>query len=48
MKRQTIALLGPEEIYLSEAVRRVAEVVGKRPLMIRLPLCLSSIDGEYV
>lgn len=38
MKRQTIALLGPEEIYLSEAVRRVAEVVGKRPLMIRLPI----------
>lgn len=38
MKRQTIALLGPEEIYLSEAVRRVAEVVGKQPLMIRLPI----------
>lgn len=38
MKRQTIALLGPEEIYLSEAVRRVGEVVGKQPLMIRLPI----------
>src|SRR5689334_2781132 len=38
LKRQTIALLGPEEIYLSEAVRRVAEVVGKQPLMFRLPL----------
>jgi len=38
MKRQTIALLGPEEIYLSEAVRRVAEVVGKQPWMIRLPI----------
>jgi uncharacterized protein YbjT (DUF2867 family) len=38
LKRQTIALLGPEEIYLSEAVRRVADVVGKRPLMIRLPV----------
>jgi len=38
MKRQTIALLGPEEIYLSEAVRRVAEVVGKRPLMVPLPV----------
>ena len=38
MKRQTVALLGPEEIYLSEAVRRVAEVVGKRPLMIPLPV----------
>lgn len=38
MKRQTIALLGPEEIYLSEAVSRVAEVVGKRPLMFPLPV----------
>jgi nucleoside-diphosphate-sugar epimerase len=38
MKRQTIAVLGHEEIYLSEAVRRVAEVVGKQPLMIHLPI----------
>src|SRR5690242_13095767 len=38
LKRQTIALLGPEEIYLREAARRVAEVVGKQPLMFRLPL----------
>src|SRR5215212_938738 len=38
MKRQAIALVGPEEIYLSEAVRRVAEVVGKQPLMFPLPV----------
>lgn len=38
LKRQTIALIGPEEIYLSEAVRRVAEVVGKQPVMFPLPL----------
>ncbi|HKG60531.1 MAG TPA: NAD(P)H-binding protein [Pyrinomonadaceae bacterium] len=38
MKGQTIALLGPEEIYLSEAVRRVAEVVGKWPLMFPMPV----------
>src|SRR5688500_18972992 len=38
LKRQTIALLGPEEIYLSEAVRRVAEVVNKQPLMFPLPV----------
>ena len=38
MKRQTIALVGPEEIYLSEAVLRVAEVVGKRPLIFPLPV----------
>src|SRR5690349_2596747 len=38
IKRQTIALLGPEELYLSEAVLRVGEVVGKQPLMFRLPV----------
>jgi NADH dehydrogenase len=38
LKRQTIALLGPEEIYLREAVRRVAEQVGKQPLMFPLPI----------
>ena len=38
LKRQTVAVVGPEEIYLSEAVRRVAEVVGKQPLMFPLPV----------
>ena len=47
MKRQTIALLGPEEIYLSEAVRRVSEVVGKRPLMIRMPICFHRLLASF-
>ena len=38
MKQQTVAVVGPEEIFLSEAVRRVAEVVGKQPLMVPLPM----------
>lgn len=38
LKRQTVALTGPEEIYLSEAVRRVAEVVGRRPFMFPMPV----------
>lgn len=38
LKRQTIALLGAEEIYLREAVRRVAEVVGRQPVMFPLPV----------
>jgi NADH dehydrogenase len=38
LKKQTIALLGPEEIYLTEAVRRVGEVLGKQPLMFPLPV----------
>jgi NADH dehydrogenase len=43
LKGQTVALLGAEEIYLSEAVRRVAEVVGKRPFMFRLPIWLHRV-----
>ena len=38
LKRQTVAVLGPEEIYLSEAVRRVGEVVGRQPLLFPLPV----------
>src|SRR5262245_28085742 len=38
LKRQTLALLGAEEIYLREAVRRVAEVVGKQPVVFPLPV----------
>ena len=38
LKCQTVALLGPEEVHLSEAVRRVADVVGQHPLMFPLPV----------
>ena len=38
LKGQTIALLGPEEMYVSEAVKRVADVVGHHPLMFPLPI----------
>lgn len=38
LKKQTVAVLGPEEIYLSEAVRRVSEVVGKTPFMFPMPV----------
>lgn len=38
MRRQTVAILGPEEIHLSEAVRRVAEVLGHHPLIFPLPV----------
>lgn len=43
LKQQTIALVGPEEIYLSEAVKRVADVVGKHPLMLPLPICIHQL-----
>jgi uncharacterized protein YbjT (DUF2867 family) len=38
LSRQTVAITGPEEMPLTEAVRRVARAVRKRPLMFPLPL----------
>ena len=38
LTRQTVTVLGPEELTLRAAVQRVAEVVGRRPLMFPLPL----------
>lgn len=35
---QTVAVIGPEVLTLGAAVRRVASVVGRRPLFVRLPL----------
>lgn len=38
LSRQTVAVLGPELLTLRQAVLRVAHVVGRRPLMIPLPV----------
>ena len=38
LSRQTVFVVGPEELRLSEAVSRVASVIGKHPLIIRLPV----------
>src|SRR5262249_10925627 len=38
MSRRTIAITGPEEMTLGEAVRRVARVLGRRPLFVRAPV----------
>ncbi len=38
LSRQTVAATGPEELLLGEAVRRVARVVGKKPLFVHLPI----------
>jgi NADH dehydrogenase len=35
---RTIAVLGPDEMTLGEAVRRVARVAGRRPVFVRLPV----------
>jgi len=38
LTRQTVAITGPEEIYLSEAARRVAQVTGNRVRIVRAPV----------
>ena len=38
LTRQTVAVTGAEELYLSEAVRRVARVTGKKVRMVRAPV----------
>ncbi len=38
LRDRTIAVLGPDEMPLGAAVRRVAGVVGRRPIFVRLPV----------
>ena len=38
LRNQTIAVLGPEELSLGDAVRRVASTIGRRPIYMRLPI----------
>jgi NADH dehydrogenase len=38
LTRETVHVIGPEDLTLGDAVRRVARVAGKRPFMFRMPL----------
>jgi NADH dehydrogenase len=38
LRNSTITVLGPEELLLGDAVRRVARVIGRRPRYVRLPV----------
>lgn len=38
LKNQTVAVLGPDELALGDAVRRVAGTIGRRPVYLRLPI----------
>jgi NADH dehydrogenase len=40
LSQQTVAVTGPETLPLSEAVKRIGQVLGKRVLVIRLPTWL--------
>lgn len=48
LSRRTIAILGPEELTLRQAVRRVARVVGRQPLMFAMPIWFHYILGWLV
>jgi NADH dehydrogenase len=37
LARKTVAVMGPEELYLSVAVKRVAKVLDKKPIYFRAP-----------
>jgi NADH dehydrogenase len=43
LSRKTVAVIGPERLALSDAVRRVASVVGAQPLYVRLPVWVHSL-----
>ena len=43
LSRKTVAIMGPEQMPLSEAVRRVGHVVGKHPLYFPLPVLLHRV-----
>jgi NADH dehydrogenase len=48
LSQQTVAVLGPEELTLRQAVRRVAVVVDKQPLMFPMPVWFHYILGWCV
>jgi len=43
LSRKTVAMIGPERLALGDAVRRVASVVGARPLYVRLPVWVHTL-----
>lgn len=38
LRDRTIAVLGPEQLTLGDAVQRVASIIGRRPVYVRLPV----------
>ncbi len=38
LRNQTMAVLGPDEMRLGDAVRRVADTIGRHPIYVRLPI----------
>ena len=38
LRNETVAVVGPDEMPLGEAVRRVADTIGRQPVYVRLPI----------
>ena len=47
LSRSTVALTGPEELYLSDAVRRVAHVIGKKIPMLPAPVWFHQLLASF-
>jgi uncharacterized protein YbjT (DUF2867 family) len=45
LSRQTVAIMGPEQMLLGEAVRRVGRVLGKCPFYVRMPVAFHYFLG---
>jgi NADH dehydrogenase len=45
LARKTVAVLGPDELTLRQAVRRVASVAGLHPLMFPMPVWFHRVLG---
>ena len=45
LSRRTVSITGPDEMGLSEAVQRVATVLGRSPLFVRFPIFLHYLLG---
>jgi len=48
LSRKTVAVVGPEQLTLREAVRRVARVVGRHPVMFPMPVWFHQVLGWFL
>lgn len=48
LSHKTVFVVGPEKLSLREAVRRVAKVVDKRPLMLPMPVWFHYLLASFV
>ena len=47
LSHRTVSITGPEEIALSEAVRRVGEVIGRHPLHLPVPIAMQKVIAWF-